>query len=662
MLRPVNDSSYELGDTTAAVLRRELTYQYRRLMIRGLIATPLAAPVFAYLSYPESTPTRIAIWVTIALVSFLINVGITLAHRGIAGDTLWIFSVPAFLIGATWGATPYIIDPQNPVAQAIVTLVLVAVCAVATVMNAPNRMGFLAMTVPIIALGGSYLLTANDGRLRALAPAALILFAIMALIHHEVHGTITRAIVARVRNDILLDELNLERERIERTNQALLSANARLKHRATHDPLTGLLNRSALTERLESLVAQSAPGAGVAVLYLDLDRFKLVNDSLGHHVGDQLLQEASRRCIEALPNAPIARLGGDEFCVLLHPVATPTDATRAADRIRSALDASFEVAGRSVGAPVSIGIAIGFGDTTPEDLHRYADVALYRAKDRGRNQVALFDQHMRDSMDQVIDQGAALRDALAAERIVPWFQPEIDLTTGDMIGVEALARWVSPTGVLDASSFMPTAEQVGLELMISDAMMVSALVTRYEWHQLGIDPGFRVRINATAQQITSPDHVRKFLRGIEANGIPPTGVSIEITETSVIRDIEVVSSGLALAREAGITVALDDFGTGHSSLSLLQRLPIDAVKIDRSFIRNLVDDSRDRALVKTVISLGSELGLTVTAEGVETEAQAELLRSFGCNSAQGYLYSPAIPSEQVLARIGRDSTATLAAR
>ncbi len=662
MHKPVNDSSYELGDTTATLLRRELMYQYRRLMIRGLIATPLAAPIFAYLAYPESTPSSVITWVALAVISFLLNVAITIGHRKIAGDALWIFSVPAFLIGATWGATPYVIDPQNPVAQAIVTLVLVAVCAVATVMNAPNRMGFLAMTIPIIALGGSYLLTANDGRLRALAPAALILFAIMTIIHHEVNGTITRAIVARVRNDILLDELNLERERIEMTNQALLSANARLNHRATHDPLTGLLNRSALTDRLESLVDQSAPGAGVAVLYLDLDRFKLVNDSLGHHVGDQLLQEASRRCTEALPNAPIARLGGDEFCVLLYPVASPTDATRAADRIRSALDASFEVAGRSVGAPVSIGIAVGFGDTTSEDLHRYADVALYRAKDRGRNQVALFDQHMRDSMDQVIDQGAALRDALAEDQIVPWFQPEIDLFTGEMIGVEALARWVSPAGILDASSFMPTAEQVGLELMISDAMTVAALTTRYDWHQRGIDPEFRIRINATAQQITSPHHVQKFLRAIEANNIPPTGVSIEITETSVIRDIEVVSQGLTLARDAGITVALDDFGTGHSSLSLLQRLPIDAVKIDRSFIRNLVDDSRDRALVNTVIHLGSELGLTVTAEGVETEAQAELLRSFGCHSAQGYLYSPAIPSEQVLARLADRSTVFSAAR
>jgi diguanylate cyclase len=635
------------------LVRGELMDQYRRLMSRGLIATPFSTPFVYLVTRHEARTRHIFIWIIFAFSIFTVNMAMTVTQRRFVPERIGFFSVPAFLIGLVWGALPYVVDPAHPVAQAILILILVAVCAVATVMNAPSQLGFFSMITPIVVLGGSYLHSANDQRLQALAPVAGLLFVVMTLIHHEVNHTIKTAIGAKVANDLLLDQLHTERQKIETANSALMRANRQLNHRATHDPLTGLLNRAALVDRLDSLVAKSRPGAGVAVMYLDLDRFKLINDSLGHHIGDELLKAVSQRCVDALPDTCIARLGGDEFCVVMYPVSSADDAMLAANRLRIAIDQPTEISGRPVSAPVSIGVAIGFGDVTPNDLQRFADVALYQAKDGGRNQISLFNRAMRDTMDQVIDQGTALRAAVNSKLIVPWYQPEINLVTGEMIGAEALARWITPTGVVGAGAFMPIAEQVGLYDLISDEIMTAAMTARHRWHRAGIDPNFRLRVNVTAQQLTSDIHVHDFLSALTTHNIPASGVSLEITETSVIRDVNLVSAGLQRVRAAGVTVALDDFGTGHSSLSLLQVLPIDAVKIDRSFISDLATDSRDRALVKSVIALASELGLTVTGEGVETIEQADILRDMGCNSAQGFWYAPALPDHELLLRMHR---------
>jgi diguanylate cyclase (GGDEF)-like protein len=637
----------------ATLVSGELIHQYRRLMIRGLTATPLASPLIYWMLRDEADSKRVVAWIAVAIVGFLTSCTVTLNHHRLAEGSLSVFAIPAFLIGSVWGALPVVAAPQNPVAQAILILVLASVCAVAAVMNAPSQLGFFAMSVAITVPASIYLMRADDPRLRNLTPLAGMLFGLMWILHREVHRSISSAIHAKVTNDLLLIELQSERQKIETSNTALMKANRQLNHRATHDPLTGLLNRSALVDRLDALVGKASPSAGVAVMYMDLDRFKLVNDSLGHHVGDELLRIAANRCTETLGDSVIARLGGDEFCVVMYPIAATKDVEQAAHRLRLALDLPIEISGRTVSAPVSIGIAVSYGHTTPSDLQRFADLALYQAKDRGRNQVALFDQQMRDSMDQVVDQGSALRAALNAKLIVPWFQPEVSLATGEMIGAEALARWITPNGVVSAGSFMSIAGQVGLEGVISDEMMTAALTARYKWHHLGIDPSFRLRVNVTADQLSSQRHVNDFLAALSTHGIPASGVSLEITENSVIRDLEVVSAGLQQVRNAGVTVALDDFGTGRSSLSLLQMLPIDAVKIDRSFIGDLSTDSRDRALVRSVVALATELGLTVTAEGVETNDQVTILQDMGCTSAQGFLFAPAIPGHELLQRLQR---------
>jgi diguanylate cyclase (GGDEF)-like protein len=635
----------------AAQVRGELIHHYRRLMIRGLLATPLASPLVFWILRKEADADRVVTWLGLAALAFVLSFAITVSHDRLVPGALWVFSLPAFVVGSIWGSLPLITAPKNPVAQAILALILATVCAVAAVMNAPSRLGFAAMATATLVPAFVFLIRADDFLLRKLTPLAVMLFGLMWILHREVHQSLTGAIHAKVTNDILLAALQTERGNIETSNSALMKANHQLNHRATHDPLTGLLNRSALVDRLDSLVARSGPSAGVAVMYLDLDRFKLVNDSLGHHAGDELLRIAAKRCTETLEDSFIARLGGDEFCVLMHPVVSTHDVERAANRLRLALDRPIEISGHRVHAPVSIGIAVGYGDTTPSDLQRFADLALYQAKDNGRNQIALFDQRMRESMDHVVDQGSALREALSSNLIVPWFQPEISLATGEMIGAEALARWVTPSGVVCAGSFMSIANQVGLEAAISDHMMLAVLITRYKWHRKGVDPRFRLRVNVTAEQLSSRRHVDNFLAGFSNHGIPHSGISVEITETSVIRDLHVVSDGLRQVREAGVTVALDDFGTGHSSLSLLQMLPLDAVKIDRSFIADLAEDRRDRALVKNVVALATDLGLTVTAEGVETAEQADILRNMGCDSAQGFLYAPAIPNDELLQRL-----------
>ncbi len=650
MILPTVEREGEL----AALVRAELIAQYRKLMMRGLYAMPPTLPFVYWVLRRDSSRHRIVVWLTLVLVSFALSSSITVFHQRIAKDSLKLFAVPATLVGLVWGLLPFIVDPTNPVAQMVLIVIMVAVCAVGTGVNAPSPFGFTCMLLSLMVPGSLYLAMADEPRLRTLWPFTAVLFTLMTGIHRAAHQGMIDATEAKVTNDLLLEELQSERRKIEASHVALMSANRKLNHRATHDPLTGLINRAALVERLDSLVAKSRPGAGVAVMYLDLDRFKLVNDSLGHHVGDELLMAAAQRCRDLLPNHSIARLGGDEFCVLMYPVASITEVEVAANRLRVALEQPVNVSGRTITVPASIGISVGFGDTTPNDLQRFADVALYQAKDGGRNRVASFDRLMRDSMEELVDQGADLRDALNNKLIVPWFQPEIKLATGEMIGAEALARWITPKQVFTAGLFMPIAEQVGLDELISDQMMGAALKARHRWHHRdGVDPAFRLRINVTAQQLTSESHVDSFLNSLNEHQIPPCGVSIEITETSVIRDLALASASLKRVRATGVTVALDDFGTGHSSLSLLRELPLDGVKIDRSFVSNLVNEQRDRALVKSVVDLALGLGLTVTAEGVETNQQADILRDVGCNSAQGFLYSPAIPNDELLKRLGR---------
>jgi diguanylate cyclase (GGDEF)-like protein len=514
------------------------------------------------------------------------------------------------------------------------------------------------MQGPIGLLGFLYLWTSSEPQLRQIAPLGVLLVLFMGGVHDQIHKVIVDAVTSAAKSDLLRQELVGQQQLVTQSNAALVQANSGLERQAQSDALTGLLNRTGLNNRLGSVLAETSNGGYVALVYLDLDRFKLVNDTMGHHVGDELLMLVAERIVDAAPQAWVARLGGDEFAILLADVAE-ADARRTAQQIRAALDRPLSLNGRRLSTTASIGLALtipGRDSVDLAELHRRADIALYRAKADGRNRVALFDGEMQASMASLAASEGELRDALDRGLIVPWFQPEIDLRTGQMIGAESLARWIGSDGSTDqagdkrvrtAAEFMPLAAEVGLELSIADQLIIASLAQRLEWHHAGLDTNFRLRMNITAAQASSRGHLRGFSRWMDDSQIPWSGVSLELTETGLISDEATVRFVLAALRERGATIALDDFGTGYSSMSLLQTIPVDTVKIDRSFIRDICVDERDRALVRSMITLATDLGLTVTAEGVEHAGQAELLVELGCHSAQGFLYSPAIPAAEL---------------
>jgi diguanylate cyclase (GGDEF)-like protein len=611
--------------------------------LRGLSATPISAPMIAIVIRRYTSSPALTTWVILVMVSGFISLALTYWHRALFGNSISAFGLSSIIVGVSWGLLPWIVRPHDPIVRSFLIIIVVSVGAVGATVSAPNPMSFHAVALPLFVLTAVYLMKFADPRLNSLTPLILPVYGVFAVVHREAHKGILKALVTSLRNELLVDELEHERSRIEATNGALTAANAQLTHRTAHDPLTGLLNRVGLAERLTAINRSAAPGRGVAVMFLDLDGFKLVNDSLGHEFGDRLLAAVGHRCVTSGGHTAFARLGGDEFCAVFFPVATLEEARWAAEGLRSSFDRAFIIDEREVVVTSSIGVAIGYGDTEVEDLRRSADLALYRAKATGRNRVAFFDEQMQVTMSTIASQGTELRRAFQDRRIVAWYQPQVDLKTGVIVGAEALARWLDGELTRTAGEFMPIAQEVGLDLPISDRIVHNVLRDRGRQHGVGLDATFRYWMNVTPQQLSDKAHLDAFLATLRRFETPGGGLGVEVTENDLIRDIKQATYALETLRDHGVAIALDDFGTGHSSLSLLQTLPLDAVKIDRSFVEDLEVDARDRALVRTIVSLAHELGMTVTAEGVENGKQAEILRDMGCDAAQGFLYSRAVP-------------------
>jgi diguanylate cyclase (GGDEF)-like protein len=638
----------ERSEVTARV-QTELRDRARRLLLWGLPAGPSAGLTLTTLVDGRSRTAEV-LFVLLMTTAYLASA--FLLWRPLAGDTKALLA--AALIGSAWGAAGPVLAPTALAEQSIVMLFLVGVAAVAQLTCSPSRWMYLAFGTPQAAMTLIWLATSYDDRLTSIAALSVVFFVMLAGGHLFINRVLVQALHHRFTNASLVVELDRERDRIGATNEALVIANERLSHRATHDALTGLLNRNGVMELVDLLAPEARPGASLVLLQVGIDRFKFVNDALGHLAGDRLLQAVAERVQRSIGDgAAIARLGGDEFAVVAHPVADDAEAVALADRVRAVLDDPVTIDGRDIGLTASIGVVLSSGTgETSADLLRFADAALHRAKDLGRNRNGLFDDSMRASIKRRFEEAGELRRAIDAGQIVPWYQPEVDLETGRIVGAEALARWIHPTrGVIVAGGFMPLAEEVGLDDLISDVIARGVIEQRGLWHAQGVDPSFRVRFNVTAQQIAATDAASRLLRAMERSSVPTSGLSIEVTETGFIRDLQQAIRSIDSVRAAGMTVALDDFGTGYSSMSLLQQLPIDAVKVDRSFIRDLADDPRDRALVRSVIGLAADLGLSVTAEGVETEEQADLLREMGCRRAQGFLYAAALDPDELMHRV-----------
>jgi predicted signal transduction protein with EAL and GGDEF domain len=348
----------------------------------------------------------------------------------------------------------------------------------------------------------------------------------------------------------------------------------------------------------------------------------------------------------------LARLGGDEFTMLLDRLHDGTEALAIAERVAAAFTEPFDISGRRFNVSASIGIATNLNPADDADaLLSNADAAQYRAKEGGRNRIEIFDVEFRDTIRRRLDDEQELRDAIANDEIHAWYQPEVELHTGRIVGAEALARWSHAGGLREAWTFVPLAEDAGLVFALDDAIVRNAVEARAELALMGMETDFRIWCNVSANQLTRARPTERLLALLERSGCDPNLIGIEITETAILPDVDAAAREIAEARRVGIKVALDDFGTGHSSLTLLRSLPIDKVKIDQTFVRELTRDARVVAIVRSVINLAGDLGLEVVAEGVETAEQARLLGELGCNFAQGYLWARAVPIEALVARL-----------
>jgi diguanylate cyclase (GGDEF)-like protein/PAS domain S-box-containing protein len=426
-----------------------------------------------------------------------------------------------------------------------------------------------------------------------------------------------------------------------------VEAAAHLAHQAMHDALTQLPNRALLLERLTRALARPARSRPpCALLFLDLDRFKEINDTLGHAAGDQVLTVVAQRLVGAVrPGDSVARLGGDEFVVVAENVGAPAVVADLAERIRTRLAEPIDLGGRKVTIGCSIGIAIS-GNHTPETLLQEADLALYRAKGAGRNRWELYDQAMRTQARQRFSIEALLRGALASGDLVVHYQPIVDMRSGRVTSTEALVRIRDDDGrLVPPDDFIGVAEESGLIIPLGAAVLREACFQQARWRDANAGTT-HVAVNVSARQLAFPGFAAVVAETLAAAGLPPAMLCIELTESVLIDAGTSAQEEILAVKALGVSLALDDFGTGWSSLANLRRFPFDVVKIDRSFVSGLGTDNDDTEVVKAIIGLGRALGLRTVGEGLETEEQGRLLAALGCDCAQGYLYGrPAPPGD-----------------
>jgi len=424
-----------------------------------------------------------------------------------------------------------------------------------------------------------------------------------------------------------------------------------LARQAFRDPLTSLPNRALFMDRLShALTRTERRGEQLAVLFLDLDRFKVVNDSLGHGVGDQLLIGVSQRLSACLrPEDTIARLGGDEFAILLEDVKDDKGPTSVADRLTGELQQPFKVEGREVVITVSIGIAMSTARRmTPEDILRDADLAMYHAKGKGKARYEIFDKSMNAPAQERMDLELDLRNAVTRGEFTLHYQPVVELPTGRITEVEALVRWKHPQrGLLFPADFVGLSEETGLIVPLGRWVLHEACRQTRQWQLASPAALLAIAVNISARQLQQPGLVEEIGAVLRETRLDPASLRLEITETVVMHDAPTTLAKLEALKALGVQLAIDDFGTGYSSLGYLKRFPVDTLKIDRSFVKGIGGNVEDSAIVRAVITVAKSLNLSVTAEGIETAEQLEHLRSLGCDHGQGYFFAKPMTSDRV---------------
>jgi diguanylate cyclase (GGDEF)-like protein/PAS domain S-box-containing protein len=436
----------------------------------------------------------------------------------------------------------------------------------------------------------------------------------------------------------------------------------RLHRLASHDTLTGLPNRALLQDRLQSAITYSARnGHSVWVAFVDLDRFKLVNDTMGHQAGDALLKVIADRLQESVRDSDtVARLGGDEFVLVLPECGDGTAmcTTEVVQRVMEAVTQPLTIQGSEFFLSCSMGIAVypNDGDDVTT-LMAHADVAMYRAKDLGRNRFQFYTSSMNDQAMERLRIENELRRALELDELTLHYQPQVNLHTGEIVGVEALVRWNHPTlGMIPPNNFIGLAEENGLIIPIGKWVLRTACEQAKTWHAMGFDR-LRIAVNLSARQFNQSDLSASIAATLAQSGLAAHFLEIELTETSVMADIERNILTLSELKSLGIKLSIDDFGTGHSSLAYLKRFPVDTLKIDRSFVCDIADNNDDASIVSSIISLSHNLKLNVIAEGVETQSQVDILRAQGCDEMQGFFFCKPLPAKQIEALLFDERTA-----
>jgi diguanylate cyclase (GGDEF)-like protein len=434
-----------------------------------------------------------------------------------------------------------------------------------------------------------------------------------------------------------------------------------MQHILSHDDLTGLPNRAAFNDRLNLAVARARPDAPCAVLLLDLDHFQNVNDTLGHEHGDLLLVAVAGRIRASLPEAAfMARFSGDEFVILLENTSIE-QAKQAGQNLLQTMTREFDIGNDRLGISASLGIvAYPTDGESASVLMRYVDLALHRAKSAGRNCLTVFSRDLSEEIQRRVLLGARLKHALARKELALHYQPKLEIRSGRLVGWEALLRWQSPElGAVSPEEFIPVAEQSGLILPIGDWVLREACRQMRVWQDQGLTAG-SMAVNLSTRQFRQTDLAEEISIALRDTGLAPGDLELEITESSIMDNLVSATAVLAELERLGIRIAVDDFGTGYSSLSYLKSFSIHCLKIDRAFIRDIPGDENDTAIVRTIIALAGSLGLTVVAEGVETEAQLAYLRANHCDQVQGYLFSRPLPPDECI-RLMREGLRQVAA-
>lgn len=635
------DDDQLVAHEDALVQRHAAVTTMRLISLPALFTFPMVIG-FALVFADQTARDRLVPWIVAAAVA----TGFALLSLAYARElhrsdrieqAMPALLLTAIFLGGVWGSATFLIDFDTPGSATVLLLYPLGASMLSIIVCAPTTPLFLAcqLSIGVLAIAG----LGTDLRRESLAviAAGAAWFTASVMLHRLVHHDSEQATRLRIRTDSLVSRLSEEREH-------LAELNAQLHHQATHDALTGLANRRGSLDALTELLAARPDDELVALVYLDLDHFKHVNDTHGHDVGDTLLQASAQRLGRVLPEGAVAgRFGGDELVAFLPGLRHRDEALEVAHHLAHALRQPLHLHGREISSTVSVGVALApLHATSADGLLRYANAALHRAKANGRDRVEVFDTGLQTAIEGRTSAEFELRRALDQGEIVPFLQPELDAATSRVVGAEVLARWLRRDGtVLNAVAFVPTARDIGMleQLQRSIISQVSPVIRRL--HTLGLPDGFRFRINMTGvlrDQVWTRDVIDRMF-----HQVPPELMTVDVTERLVMDHLTEAASALAALRAVGMKVGLDDFGRGGSSIMLLRRLPLDEVRIDQGILENIGSSSADRAVVRAIVMLVHDLGLSITADGVETPTQADALLALGCKRQQGHLYAPALP-------------------